>query len=78
MSDQHNTDFDGLCGVPLPIPIRGGLYLWCKYEMSHAGPHSWHKHQEAFFIGSHTPIGGKQRFTVPGESSVPEDKKEFK
>lgn len=36
-------DTDGLCGVPGPGPG----HLFCRYGMTHAGPHSWERHRRS-------------------------------
>ena len=38
-------DYDGLCGIPCPIPLRVGTYLRCNFELGHGGDHSWKKHE---------------------------------
>ena len=49
MSDPN---YDGLCGIPLPAPQRGGTYLRCRLEMGHHGDHDWKKYESQFFISS--------------------------
>lgn len=43
--------YDGLCGVPCPVPQRGGTYLRCRLPFGHGGKgHDWEKHKYGFRI----------------------------
>lgn len=51
--------YDGLCGIPYPISIGGGIYLRCRYDLHHEGEHDWEKYRNAFQI-----LGGIKRKEV--------------
>jgi len=48
--------YDGLCGVPMRVPDRGGRYLRCLNNFGCEGPHSWEKYEGQFYV-----FGGPRR-----------------
>lgn len=58
---MSNPDYDGLCGVPLPHPQRGGTYLRCRLPMGHHGDHDWKKYEDSFFIRSYCGIKDREK-----------------
>jgi len=52
MSDPQ---YDGLCGIPLPHPQRGGTFIRCRLGLGHHGDHDWKKYVKYFYIQAYCP-----------------------